>query len=249
VSLEVERVLLYAFAGGLGELAPRLRALGYEPLVEEEPRAAAARVARHDQPVRAVLLPAAFALPHRGGELDHLVRAAGTLGIRFVAVGARPGPEAEFQLREKNVRLCLWSPFHDRELRFVVNRALFDPTAAFYDPEKADVRHDLRVPTELAARVRVGGREKPALVYSLSVGGCFLETQRPTLVGATLEIALPLPLGEFSAAGRVILTNVTGNLERSRLPRGMGVEFQRLVPDAREAIQHFVRQRARAYEL
>jgi hypothetical protein len=36
---------------------------------------------------------------------------------------------------------------------------------------------------------------------------------------------------------------------RANLPRGMGVEFLRLVPDAREAIQHYVRERAHAYEL
>jgi len=247
--VEVERVLLYAFAGGHGDLATRLRQLGYQALLEDEPRAAAARVAHHAEPVRAVLLPPGFVLPHRGGELDHLLRAAGSAGLRFVACGEKPAADAQHRLREKQVRLCLWSPFHDRELRFVVNRALFDPTGSFYDPEKAEVRHDLRVPTELAARVKVAEREKPALVYSLSLGGCFLETQRPTLVGGGIEILLPLPLGEFRVSGRVILTNVPGNLQRSNLPRGMGVEFQRLLPDAREAIQHFVRQRARAYEL
>jgi hypothetical protein len=249
MALERERVLLYAFAASLGNLAPRIRQLGYEAIVANEPRAAAARVARHQEPVRAALLPADFALPQRAGELDHLVRAAGTLGIRFVAVGARPGPEAEYQLRERAVRLCLRSPFHERELRFVLNRALFDPTQGFHDPEQAEARHELRVPTELAARVQVGGREKPALLYSLSVGGCFLETLRPTGVGGALEVVLPLPFGELSVAGRVVLTNVPGNLQRSNLPCGMGIEFERVVPAAREAIQHFVRERARAYEL
>jgi hypothetical protein len=249
MALAHERVLLYAFAAGLGDLAPRIRQLGYEAIVENEPRAAAARVAHHAEPPRAVLLPADFALPQRAGELDHLLRAAGTFGLRFVAVGARPDPEAERWLRQKHVRLCLWSPFHERELRFVLNRALFDPKQGPHDPVEAEVRHDLRVPTELAARVRVGGREKPALVYSLSVGGCFLETLRPTLVGGALEVVLPLPQGEFRAAGRVVLTNVTGNLQRSKLPCGMGIEFRHLDPAAREAIDAFVRDRARAYEL
>ena len=249
MALERERVLLFAFSAGLGDLATRVRALGYEPIVENELRAAAGQVARYDAPLRAALLPADLALPQRSGDFDHLLRAAGARGLRFVAVGARPGAAAERALRGRNVQLCLWSPFHERELRFVLNRALFDPSEGFYDPEKAEVRHDLRVPTELAARVRVGGREKPAFVYSLSVGGCFLETQRPTLVGGGLEVVLPLPLGEFSVMGRVVLTNVPGNLQRSNLPCGMGIEFQRLGPDAREAIQHFVRERARAYEL
>ena len=244
-----ERVLLYAFGPGSGELAQLIRQLGYETLIETEPRAAAARVARPLEPVRAILLPADFALPHRAGELDHLVRAAGTVGLRFVAVGERPAAEALGHLRDKNVRLCLWSPFHERELRFVLNRALFDPTRGFYDSEQAEVRHDLRVPTSLGARIVVAEREKSAQVYSLAVGGCFLETLRPTLVGGGLDVFLPLPLGEFRITGRVVLTNVAGNLVRQNLPRGMGVEFLRLVPDAREAILHYVRERARAYEL
>jgi hypothetical protein len=49
--------------------------------------------------------------------------------------------------------------------------------------------------------------------------------------------------------GRVVLTNVPGNLQRSNLPCGMGIEFQGLLPDARNAIAAFVRDRARAYEI
>ena len=249
MSLEQERVLLFAFGPEHGELARRVRLLGYEAVVETEPRAAGARLARQHEPLHAVLLPASFALPQRGGELDHLARAAGSAGVRFVAVGERPGAEAERLLRDKQVRLCLWAPFHDRELRFVLNRALFDPKESFYEPDKAEVRHDLRVPTSLGARIVVAERERPAHVYSISVGGCFLETQRPTLVGGALEVVLPLPLGEFRVSGRVVLTNVPGNLERPNLPRGMGIEFLRLGLDAREAILHYVRERARAYEL
>jgi hypothetical protein len=246
---EPERVLLYCLGADRMELAQRIRQLGYQTFVETDPRAAAARVAHPQEPVRAVLLPADFTLPQRAGELDQLARAAGTSGVRFVAVGERPDAEALRQLRDKNVRLCLWSPFHERELRFVLNRALFDPTRGFYDSEQPDVRHDLRVPTSLGARILVGEREKSAQVYSLAVGGCFLETQRPTLVGGALDVVLPLPLGEFRVTGRVVLTNVPGNLVRPNLPRGMGIEFLRLEQGAREAIQHYVRERARAYEL
>ena len=249
MAFEPGRVLLYAFGAEGGELAQRIRQLGYQAVTESEPRATAARVAGPLEPARAVLLPASFTLPQRGGELDQLTRAAGTSGVRFVTVGERPDAAALGQLRDKNVRLCLWSPFHERELRFVLNRALFDPTLGFYDAEKADVRHDLRVPTSLGARIVVAEREKSAQVYSLAVGGCFLETPRPTLVGGLIEIVLPLPPGELRVSGRVVLTNVPGNLARTNLPRGMGVEFLRLSPDAREAIQHYVSERARAYEI
>jgi hypothetical protein len=50
-------------------------------------------------------------------------------------------------------------------------------------------------------------------------------------------------------AGRVVLTNVPGNLERHNLPHGMAIEFLRVLPEARDAIQQHVLERARAYEL
>lgn len=244
-----DRVLLFAFAGALGDLGTKVRQLSYEPVVEDDPREALVRVARHSEPIRAALVPASFPLPQRGGELAQLEQNAGAGGLRFVAVGERPGAAAEQRLRDRNVRLCLWTPFHERELRFVLNRALFDPDQNFFGRDRKKVRHELRAPTSLGARIVVGGREKPALIYNLSVGGCYLETLRPTLIGGALEVALPLPAGEFRVAGRVVLTNVPGNLERLNLPRGMAIEFLRMPPDAREAIQHYVLERSRAYEL
>ena len=244
-----ERVLVYAFAGALGDLAGRLRQLGYEPVVEQDARTAAAQVARRGAPIHAALIPAGFALPQRRGELDALLRAAGPRRIGFAAVGERPGPEAEQRLRENGVRLRLWAPFDDRELRFVLNRALADPSQASLCGEKGSVRHELRAPTSLAARISVGGREKPAFVYSLSASGCYLETLRPTPVGANVEVTLPLPAGELRVAGRVVLTNVAGNLERANLPRGMAIEFLALAAETREALRHYVQERARAYDL
>jgi hypothetical protein len=249
MATDPDRVLLFGLGAAAGDLAARVRQLGYEAVVENDPRAAASRVAKHDEPVHAALLPSGFPLPQRAGELEGLQRAAGTGGIRFVAVGARPGPSAEQRLRERGVRLCLWAPFHDRELRFVLNRALFDPNSKTHGRDKNRVRHELRAPTSLGARIIVSGREKPALIYNLSVGGCYLETLRPSLVGGSVEVVLPLPSGEFRVAGRVVLTNVPGNLERANLPRGMGIEFLRLGPDALAAIHAYVHERARAYEL
>jgi hypothetical protein len=248
-SSEAGRVLVYSFGVGGAELGTRVRQLGYEALVEDDPRNAATRVAKHSDPVRSALIPASFTLPHRGGELDQMLRAAGAGGIRFIAVGERPGAEVEGRLREKGVRLCLWTPFQDRELRFVLNRALFDPTQNFFGRDQSKVRHELRAPTSLGARILVSGREKPALIYNISVGGCYLETLRPTLVGASLELVLPLPRAELRVSGRVVLTNVPGNLERSNLPRGMAIEFLRLAPEARDSIQQYVLDRAKAYEL
>ncbi|MEN8160534.1 MAG: PilZ domain-containing protein [Myxococcota bacterium] len=244
-----ERVLLYGFAEDAPVLASRVRALGYETLAASEPRAAAGLMTRDGPRVGAVLLPAGLPLSERGDELDHLRRAAGPFGIGFVVVGASPDEAARAALREHGVRLCLWEPFQEHELRFVLNRAAFDPSAPAGEAGHAEARLELRVPTELSAEIRAGGRTKPARIYSLSAAGCFLETLRPSLVGGRLEVALTLPAGELCLAGRVVLTNVPGNLQRPKLPCGMGVEFRQLPPEAREALEAYVHERARAYEL
>jgi hypothetical protein len=242
-------VLLYGFAEEAPLLASRVRAIGYETVAASEPRAAATLMANAEPHVGAALLPANFALPERGGELDHLLRAAGPFGLRFLAIGTRPGEAARAELRSRGVHLCLWSPFQGPELRFVLNRAVFDPSLGSRETRRSDGRTLMRVPTELSALVHTGGRVKPALIYSLSAAGCFLETRRPCPVGCSLEVALALPEVELCLPGRVVLTNVPGNLQRSKLPCGMGVEFRRLAPQAREAVHAYVEERARAYEL
>jgi hypothetical protein len=45
--------------------------------------------------------------------------------------------------------------------------------------------------------------------------------------GAELAVELPLPSGRVSLLGRVLYTNVPGNLKRDHLPTGMGVAFVR----------------------
>lgn len=245
----LDRVLLYGFAEEAPVLASRIRAIGYDTLAASEPRAAAGLMAQSEPPVRATLIPAGFVLPERGAELDHVMRSAGPFGLRFVAVGARPDESGRARLRERGVRLCLWSPFQERELRFVLNRAAFDPSPGGGERKNGEARLQLRVPTELSALVHTGGRVKPALIYSLSAAGCFLETRRPCLVGGTLEVALALPAGELCLSARVVVTNVPGNLQRTKLPCGMGVEFRQLAAEAREALGAYVQERARAFEL
>jgi hypothetical protein len=244
-----DRVLLYGFGEEAPLLASRIRSIGYETIAASEPRAAAGLMTDGQPRVAAAVLPAGFALPERGGELDHLLRAAGPFGLRFLATGSRPGEAARAQLKARGVDLCLWSPFQEQELRFVLNRAVFDSSPDSCEPSRADARTLMRVPTELSALVHTGGRVKPVLIYCLSAAGCFLETRRPCPVGGSLEVAFALPEIELCLAGRVVVTNVPGNLQRSKLPCGMGVEFRQLAPEAHEALHAYVEARACSYEL
>ena len=48
---------------------------------------------------------------------------------------------------------------------------------------------------------------------------------------------LPLPSGRVSLLGRVLYTNVPGNLKRDHLPTGMGIAFVRTPPDQAAALE------------
>ncbi len=241
-SQEREPVLVYAFGNEHDLLAGRLVLIGIRPLRATTLGEAAALIARQQEGVRAALIPIAQRFENRADELTKLSDAAGVRGLRFVVVGERPASAECARLRAAGARLCLWNPFTDAELRFVVNLALYDRT-------RGEVRHQVRVPTNLMVRFRSGVGEKPALVYHISSGGVYLETPRPAMTGASIEITFPFPDGVVKVTGRVVSTNVPGNLERQKLPRGMGLEFNRLDPSQIEAIGNYVAQRLRSYEV
>jgi hypothetical protein len=135
------------------------------------------------------------------------------------------------------VELAAFEPCEDSTLRFQLNRALSQP-------DQHPDRRETRVPADLPARVHSAGRSKPAMVRALSASGAFLETRRPSLPGVPLELELSLPPETVQVVGRVVYTNVPGNLQRASLPTGMAVCFTEVPPGAERAIRHCVAQRA-----
>jgi hypothetical protein len=200
-------------------LAQRVRSLGgYRPVAAKSPEQALRMVEDSRFGVRAATVAPDFPFADLRGAVAAMRAAAGARHLRFVAVGARPAPDACMRLREAAVDLALWEPYDDVRLRFQLNRAL----AA---PDQESVRRDQRAPTDWRARILGAGREKEALVYSLSPGGAFLATPRPSMRGAQVCVVLPLPGGNLSLESQVLYTNVPGNLQRGDLPVGMGVVF------------------------
>lgn len=217
-------------------LLRRVRELGsYRPIAAKTPEHAVRMTDDARLAVRAALLAPDYPVADLAGALDALRAGAASRRLRFVAVGPHPGAEALSRLREAGVDLALWEPWDDVRLRFQLNRAL----AA---PEQESVRRDQRAPTDWRARVQGNGREKEALVYSLSPGGAFLATPRPSMRGAKVSVLLPLPAGNVAIDGRVLYTNVPGNLQRAELPVGMGVAFEEPPPDAERELRHAVAQ-------
>ncbi|HEY8120694.1 MAG TPA: PilZ domain-containing protein [Myxococcota bacterium] len=229
-----DAVLVIGFAGVSGGVATRLIALGFRPISVTDPQAAAARVEREHVPVRAAIVPtsADFLVP---GGLWRLARANGLSSRRFIALGP-PVEEADAaRIRRAGVRFLLTEPCTDRELRFAVNRALYD--------EHGQSRSRARVATDLIARVRMGAREKAGLVYSLSSDGCYLETDRPCLPETFVSLQLPLPGGAVELPARVLYTNVTGDFHRPNLPRGMALSLLSGGAPERAAIGAYVAER------
>jgi hypothetical protein len=160
--------------------------------------------------------------------------------LGFVVTGPTPSPETRVRLRGAGVRLALWEPFDDGALRFQLNRARH---------HKGDGRDEIRIPTTLLARIIAADRPRDAIIYNLSARGAFLETPRAQLRGALIEIEIPLPSGVVRVRARVRFHNVAGNLQRSNLPFGMGIEFTGVPRDATEAIRLYVEERSKAFEV
>ena len=151
-----------------------------------------------------------------------------------IAAGRRPDDETLEKLRRAQITLALWDEVGDNALRFQLNRASTEA-------HLLSLRQDHRVPTEWRTLLSVGGRRKRTAVYSLSGGGAYLATPRPSLRGAEIAIDLPLTDGRVSVAGRVLYTNVPGNLQQATLPHGMGIEFVAMPADVRHSIEDEIR--------
>lgn len=232
------------FLIGLGDhhddLAHRLMALGYRPLRAEDAMGAAMLLARVDRPVHGAILPVAGTFLDRAAELAMLAEKA--VGLSYIVTGKEPEGAAIDDLRRDGVRYCLWEAFSDHELRFVVNRALYDRT-------RGDVRDRTRVPTDLTVRLRNGAGERKAGLYNLSCTGAYLDTSRSSLPGGHMTVRLPLPSGDLELEATVVSANVPGNLKRENLPMGMGITFSPTDAESQARLEQYVAQRARDYEL
>jgi hypothetical protein len=145
-------------------------------------------------------------------------------------------------LRRAGVLLALWEGYDEGMLRFQINRLV----AGEGQPS---VRESRRAPTHIPVRVLVGGREKEGMLYSLSEGGCFIESTRASMDGASLKMLFAIEEDSLEVDGVVVFANVPGNLQRPNLPLGMGVRFVDLSPPKRDQISHFIQARLSALEV
>lgn len=221
----------------LSNLAERMRRLGYRVARAKTPQDALALSEERGYRFAAAMVETSLPSVSLERALLELRARAGTDDLVFIAAGHRPDVETRNRLRRADVKLALWEPVGSHALRFLLNRALAGRRDEW-------LRGDLRVPAEMPATIFSTGRQKRASVYSLSGGGAFLETSRPSPTGASLGLELPFPRGKVAVAARVLYTNVTGNLQCDKLPSGMGVRFTEHSGRVRRTIERAVSERA-----
>ena len=232
---EAPRVLLVGFGSGARSLAGRLLLLKLRGLLAENLEQAQA-IAAERSPAAALIHSDCVFEP---GPLRSLAK-AGEQPITLIGSGPRPGEPGLAVLRRADVRLVLFEPFGDGELRFVLNRAIHGDHSS---------RREMRVPATMDGTVRSSTGEKRVNIYNLSVGGAYLETLRPTAAGGNITLHPPLPSGAVELPARVVSTNVPGNLSRANLPMGMGIQFVDPPPDAHSALTGYVEERKAEFEI
>ena len=235
-------ILVLEGGDGAGPLAKRLVAVDVTPVCVSDVHEAVAALEKRDPPIAAALVPTDWTEDNIKGALKSMRKVAPASGILFIAYGRAPDAKTRKRLRSAGVKLALWEPFDDGTLRFQLNRALSG------DRDQHG-RDDPRAPTYLFARISVGGRTKDAIVYSLSVGGAFLETPRASMEGARLELEIRIPGDPVNVRATVLFANVPGNLLRPNLPLGMGVRFENVSPEQHKQLKGYVEHRLSQIEV
>lgn len=239
---ERSQVLLFGFGKAHDELAGRIVVLGYRAVRANDIESALELVKRPGQPILVLMFPPGAPFTQREKDLRSLAEAGGAFGLRIIVSGNRPSAPEIAALKREGVRFGLWKPFHDSELRFVINNALYDET-------RGQLRPSPRVPASLVVRMKSGAGEKAGMLYNLSMTGAFIETARPNMSGGQITLTIEFPDGALAIPASVVFSNVPGNLQRPNLPLGMGAKFVSISPEHAERVAKYVSERARAYEL
>lgn len=240
-----QRDVLMVDAGAqpMGVLAARLRRMDFRAFVVKTAEEAHYALVDPRRDVGALVIPPDLPVADLRGALLALRRLASCEELPVLVAGPRPSPEMRRTLRAAAVSMALWEPTDAHTLRFQVNRALAGPIAA------RRARQATRVPVPWPAWVVRGRRSAPVRLYTVSSGGAFVATERPALRGSVLKLVLELPSRRARIAGRVIMTNVPGNLARRILPYGMGVRFGPHAADTQAALHLAIEERARALQI
>jgi hypothetical protein len=220
----------------------RLLELGIDVLYANDADEAALLARQESDRLGAVLIPTSFD-PEEVARLLARVCSQLAAGARsLVLVGLEPDPALVEDLRAKGVRWCLWEPYHERELRFVM-------AAAMSSNHGDDPRKDLRVPTAISTAVFMGRHRKDVTVHDLSISGAYLAAPDPFLEGSVISVDIPLAGGSVVGKAEVVNAKTANKPGRPDVPDGMGVVFTALALESGPTLQSFLRDWIRRFQL
>ena len=107
-----------------------------------------------------------------------------------------------------------------------------------------------RVTCDFPAEFSWGTISHPGRVRVLGIGGCFLETQVMVPAGEEIELRFQLDpaLPPVTGQGKIAWISERGiSITGAGLHRGFALEFQRIFPEDRAAIDEFVRKKTRVF--
>jgi CheY-like chemotaxis protein len=217
----------------MSTLAERIPLLGFQCARAKTPAEAIDLANERNFRFGVCLIDASIPAVDIAQALDALRTQTASPRMTYLASGEIPSEEAREQLREAGVRQAVWSPVSDNVLRYQLN-------AALSRDEDEILRCEPRAPVEFSGIVSVAGRSKRVSVYSLSGGGAYLVTQRPSMPGAEIRLDIPGGEGPMALGARVLYTNVPGNLSMPHLPHGMAVKFLEAKPTDADALRQRV---------
>lgn len=226
--------------GSSDALATSLVRLGVEPIRVDDLAEAVDLMKSKQYTIRGVLMPSD--LP-----ATDIHNAMKSMRVRepmlpALVYGKEPSPDQRMDLQRAGVLLSLWDGFDEGVLRFQINRLVTRDS-------ELSIRNSKRAPVHAEIRMLIGGREKDGMLYSISEGGCFIETPRASMEGANLRLIFTLGETEYRLAGVVAFSNVPGNLQRPNLPLGMGVCFEDMPEQTSWQLADFIRERMEALEV
>ena len=235
-------VLLIESRDSAGPLAGQLVDLGIEPINASGLDSAIEVIEARQYSVSGVVLPGAIPGRKVRKALKRMRRCEPVL--RAMAYGKAPDQAQRKHLRKAGVLLALWDGYDVGVLRNQVNRLVWGE-----GENEESARGSRRVPIHTPVRVVVGDREKDGFVYSISQGGCFIESPRASMEGAWLRTIFSLGERQLEIDGVVAFANVPGNLQRPNLPLGMGVRFEDVSEANRASLSEFISERMNSLEV
>lgn len=225
--------------GDMDLLAARIQRLGVRTLRVKTPADAYMALSNGRLGIGAALLPPDAPVADLRSAIARLREVASEPALSMLVVGPKPGHSACADLRAAGIDYALYDPMDAHTLRFQLNRA----TAWRHSSKN---RRADRAPFSWTVRMRSGRRAKAGRVYTVSPRGLFVTVPAPWLRGTEVKLELELQEGrKLRLAGHVAVTNVKGNLMKTALPVGMGIQIDRLSNDAEARLAVAVQERLR----